>query len=79
MTEYRNALVSCLSCGNTTETKVRLLYAGDLSPKAKCPKCSNQAFTNNLKGLWLFMQEASREIARLKLDMMDLQDAPEDR
>lgn len=75
----REAWVSCLSCGKTSKTFV--LERGDsvLEPTAICPKCSNVAHTQNLQGLWSFMRSAAKEIAQIKLDMIDLQDTPEDR
>lgn len=75
----REGYVSCLSCGNTSKTFILELKDGSLNQTALCPKCSNTAHTNNLKGLWSFMQIAAKEIAQIKLDMIDLQDTPEDR
>ena len=75
----REALVSCLSCGQTTWTFVLAQDNGGLNGKTRCPKCSNIAYTHNLEGLWLFMEAAARDIAQIKLDMIDLQDDGEDR
>lgn len=71
--------MSCLSCGKTSKTFI--LERGDetLEPTANCPKCNNVAHTQNLQGLWSFMRAAAKDIAQIKLDMIDLQDTPEDR
>lgn len=74
------ALVSCLSCGQTTSAFVLEGDGGNgLAATARCPKCSNRAYTNNLHGLWAFMQAAATDIAKVKLDMIDLQDDGEER
>lgn len=75
----REAFVSCLSCGQTTLAFVFSYENGGLHEKTRCPKCSNTAYTHNLGGLWEFMQAAAKDIARIKLDMIDLQDDGEDR
>lgn len=75
----REAWVSCLSCGNTSQTFILERDNGALEHTATCPKCSNVAHTQNLQGLWSFMRVAAKEIAQIKLDMIDLQDTPEDR
>lgn len=74
------ALVSCMSCGQTSTAFV-LQREGEngLAATARCPKCSNRAYTNNLHGLWAFMQAAAQEIAQIKLGMIDLQDDGEER
>ena len=81
MTEPRKMIevtVSCMSCGKT-----QMAFAherdGRISPRARCPSCSNQAFTGTLTGLFAFMAAASDAIAKIKFDMIDLQDEPEDR
>jgi hypothetical protein len=71
--------VSCLSCGRTSKTFILECGDGSLEQTSACPKCSNTAHTNNLGGLWSFMRAAAKEIAQIKLDMIDLQDTPEDR
>ncbi len=75
----REAWVCCLSCGKTNKTFVLELEDGSLGKTGTCPKCSNVAHTQNLRGLFSFMQAAAKEIAQIKLDMIDLQDTPEDR
>lgn len=75
----REGWVSCLSCGKTSKAFILVREEGDLEPTARCPKCSNTAHTQNLKGLWSFMRAAAKDIAQIKLDMIDLQDTPEDR
>jgi hypothetical protein len=75
----REAWVSCLSCGKTSKTFVLVWETMGLEPTSTCPKCSNVAHTQNLPGLWSFMRAAAKEIAQIKLDMIDLQDTPEDR
>jgi len=75
----KEVLVSCLSCGQTTETFVSRRESGGLYGTTGCPKCSNTAYTNNLRGLWSFMRAAANEIAQLKLAMVALQDDGEDR
>lgn len=78
--EKAEALVTCLSCGQTSPAFVFKNSDGNgLAATARCPKCSNRAYTNNLHGLWAFMQAAAHEIARIKLDMIDLQDDGEER
>lgn len=75
----REAWVSCLSCGKTSQTFVLERENGALDHTSTCPKCSNVAHTQNLQGLWSFMRAAAKDIAQIKLDMIDLQDTPEDR
>lgn len=75
----REGWVSCLSCGKTSKTYVQVLGNGALDHTATCPKCSNVAHTLNMQGLWSFIRAAAAEIAQIKLDMIDLQDTPEDR
>lgn len=74
----REGYVSCLSCGKTSKTFILLNDTGAMDRTSTCPKCSNEAHTQNLQGLWSFMRAAAREIAQIKLDMIDLQDTPED-
>jgi hypothetical protein len=73
----REAWVSCLSCGKTSKTFVLVGETG-CDPTSTCPKCNNVAHTQNLTGLWSFMRAAAKDIAQIKLDMIDLQDTPED-
>lgn len=73
------AYVSCLSCGATSLQFVEELPLTGLKGTANCPKCNNRAYTNNLRGLWHFMRAVSEEIARLKLDMIDVQSDGEER
>ena len=75
----REGFVSCLSCGKTSKTFILEKENHVLECTSSCPKCNNLAYTNNLQGLWSFMQAAAKEIAQIKLDMIDLQDTPEDR
>ena len=75
----REGWVSCLSCGKTSKTFILERGDGLLEPTANCPKCNNVAHTQNLQGLWSFMRAAAKDIAQIKLDMIDLQDTPEDR
>jgi succinyl-CoA synthetase beta subunit len=77
--EKQEGWVSCLSCGKTSKTFILLNDKGGMECKSICPKCSNEAHTQNLHGLWSFMRAAARDIAQIKLDMIDLQDTPEDR
>jgi hypothetical protein len=67
----REGWVSCLSCGKTSKAFILVREEGDLEPTARCPKCSNIAHTQNLKGLWSFMRAAAKDIAQIKLDMID--------
>lgn len=71
--------VSCLSCGQTSKTFILMKDDGGMERTSTCPKCSNVAHTQNLYGLWSFMRAAAKDIAQIKLDMIDLQDTPEDR
>ena len=74
------ALVTCLSCGQTSKTFVLLREDGlGLEDRAKCPKCSNIAHTNSLLGLFSFMRAAAKEIVALKMDMLDVQGDSEER
>lgn len=75
----REGWVSCLSCGKTSKTFIFEAGSGGLQHTAACPKCNNEAHTQNLQGLWSFMRAAAKDIAQIKLDMIDLQEAPEDR
>lgn len=75
----REGWVSCLSCGKTSKTFILVRHNDLLEQTADCPKCSNVAHTQNLQGLWSFMRAAAKDIAQIKLDMIDLQDTPEDR
>lgn len=75
----REGWVSCLSCGKTSKTFILERRDEILEPTSTCPKCSNTAHTQNLQGLWSFMRAAAKDIAQIKLDMIDLQDTPEDR
>lgn len=75
----KEGYVTCLSCGQTSLTFI--LHKHNDAPEltAPCPKCSNTAYTNSVFGAVRFMRAAAREIAQLKLDMIDLQDSGEDR
>lgn len=75
----REGWVSCLSCGKTSKTFILERGDGVFEPTSACPKCSNTAHTQNLEGLWSFMRAAAKDIAQIKIDMIDLQDTPEDR
>lgn len=75
----REGWVCCLSCGKTSKAFVLERGEKALEPTAHCPRCSNIAHTQNLQGLWSFMRAAAKDIAQIKLDMIDLQDMPEDR
>ena len=75
----REGWVSCLSCGRTSKTFILVGDKNLLEQTANCPKCSNVAYTMGLQGFSAFMQAAAKEIAQIKLDMIDLQDTPEDR
>lgn len=73
----REGFVSCLSCGETSKTFI-LERGRMLEPRENCPKCGNVAHTQNLHGLWSFMTAAAKDIAHIKLDMLDLQEAFDD-
>lgn len=74
------ALVSCMSCGQTSTAFVLERDDGNgLAATARCPRCSNRAYTNNLNGLWAFMQAAAKEIAQINLALIDLEDDGEER
>lgn len=79
MRTKKEGYVSCLSCGKTSKTFILTSQPDVLEPTANCPKCNNIAHTQNLRGLWSFMGAAARDIAQIKLDMIDLQETPEDR
>ena len=71
--------VCCMSCGHSGEKFVSL-NEQDLPPRiTKCPKCSNDAFVISIGALGVFMARVSKEIAMIKLDMIDLQDDGEER
>lgn len=72
--------VSCMSCGQTSKAFVleSKSYEGVPASTTRCPRCSCTAYVSNLGGLWAFMAEASKQIAALKLDVMDLQGALDD-
>ena len=71
--------VSCKSCGKTSPTFILERANGVGFPgRAMCPKCSKSAYVHNILGLWKFMEEACAEIARLNLDVMDLQSADDE-
>lgn len=75
----REGWVSCLSCGKTSKTFILVGDKNFLEQTANCPKCSNVAYTQSFQGLWSFMQAVAKDIVQIKLDMIDLQDTPEDR
>ncbi len=69
----REGLVSCLSCGQTSKTFILERSNETLEPTALCPKCNNEAHSQSFQGLWSFMRAASKDIAQIKLDMIDLE------
>jgi hypothetical protein len=69
----REGWVSCLSCGQTSKTFILERSNETLEPTAPCPKCNNEAHTHSFQGLWSFMRATSKNIAQIKLDMIDLE------
>lgn len=71
--------VCCLSCGKTQKAWAKEREHNIPYARARCPSCSNQAFTMTLAGMFAFMEAAAGAIASVKLDMIDLQDSGEER
>lgn len=82
MTEVRiksEVRVACLSCGQTSVTFALYDETRGHAAKATCPRCSNEAYTQSLRGMWAFQSAVAARLARIELDMIDMQDDGEDR
>lgn len=71
----REAIVCCLSCGYTDSAFVMILEDDTMSGLCTCPKCSNKAYTCNLRGVFNFMQAVTKEIVSLKNSVFELEAA----
>lgn len=70
--------VCCMSCGHSGAKFVTM--RNNLPPSTtSCPKCSNEAFVISIGTLGHFMSKVCKEISLIKLDMIDLQEAEEER
>ena len=77
--EYRLTPIICLTCGYAGEKPVPAKLGLPEVDICKCPKCSKTAYVHHPLRQRFVIDALVKEVIKLRLDMMDLQDDSEDR
>jgi len=77
--EYRLTPIICLTCGYDGEKPVPAKAGLTTVDICKCPKCSKTAYVHSPFRQRFVVNALVKEVIKLRLDMIDLQDDGEDR
>ena len=76
--EYSLSPIICLTCGFDGEKPVPARDGVPVADTCRCPRCSKRAYVQNPLRSRFVIAALAKEVAKLRLDIMDLQGAYDD-